>query len=107
MRDEIRLGNEALAQNDMETAKQPFQHLLDHGGTPMQEQSAGNRLPGDAGHARRAAPSSATGAATQASYRGWWHNTSQARAVEHRSMPGVARESMDPARSVHQALSHS
>lgn len=27
MRDEIRLGNEALAQNDMETAKQHFQHL--------------------------------------------------------------------------------
>jgi hypothetical protein len=44
MRDEIRLGNEALAQNDMETAKQHFQHLLDHGGTPMQEQIAGNRL---------------------------------------------------------------
>ena len=44
MRDEIRLGNEALAQNDMETAKQHFQHLLDHGGTPLQEQIAGNRL---------------------------------------------------------------
>ena len=44
MLDEIRLGNEALAQNDMETAKQHFQHLLDHGGTPMQEQIAGNRL---------------------------------------------------------------
>ena len=102
MREDIRLGNEALAQNDMETAKQHFQHLLDHGGTPMQEQIAG-----DSGHARRATPSSATGEATQASYRGWWHNTSQARAVEHRSMPGVARESMDPARSVHQALSHS
>jgi len=44
MREEIRLGNAALAQNDMETAKQHFQHLLDHGGTPMQEQIAGNRL---------------------------------------------------------------
>ena len=44
MRDEMRLGNAALAQNDMETAKQHFQHLLDHGGTPMQEQIAGNRL---------------------------------------------------------------
>jgi hypothetical protein len=44
MRHEMRLGNAALAQNDMETAKQPFQHLLDHGGTPMQEQIAGNRL---------------------------------------------------------------
>ena len=44
MREEIRLGNEALAQNDMETAKQHFQQLLDHGGTPIQEQIAGNRL---------------------------------------------------------------
>jgi hypothetical protein len=44
MREDIRLGNEALAQNDMETAKQHFQHLLDHGGTPMQKQIAANRL---------------------------------------------------------------
>ena len=44
MREEIRLGNAALAQNNMETAKQHFQHLLDHGGTPLQEQIAGNRL---------------------------------------------------------------
>ena len=43
MREEIRLGNAALAQNDMETAKQHFQHLLDQGGTPLQEQIAGNR----------------------------------------------------------------
>ena len=44
MREEIRRGNEALAQNDMATAKQHFQHLLDHGGTPMQQQIAANRL---------------------------------------------------------------
>jgi hypothetical protein len=44
MREDIRLGNEALAQNDMETAKQHFQHLLDQGGTPMQKQIAENRL---------------------------------------------------------------
>ena len=44
MREEIRLGNEALAQNDLETAKRHFQHLLDHGGTHMQEQIAANRL---------------------------------------------------------------
>jgi hypothetical protein len=44
MREEIRLGNAALAQNDMETAQQHFQRLLDHGGTPLQEQIAGNRL---------------------------------------------------------------
>ena len=44
MREEIRLGNEALAQNDMETAKQYFQQLLDHGGTHMQKQIAENRL---------------------------------------------------------------
>ena len=42
MRDEIRLGNAALAPNDRETAQQPFHHLLDHGGTSMQEQIAGN-----------------------------------------------------------------
>ena len=41
MREEIRLGNAALAQNDMATAKQHFQHLLDQGGTPLQEQIAG------------------------------------------------------------------
>jgi hypothetical protein len=44
MRDEMRLGNAALAQHDRETAQQPFQHLLDHGGTPLQEQMAANRL---------------------------------------------------------------
>jgi hypothetical protein len=44
MREEIRLGNEALAQNDIETAKQHFQQLLDHGGTPIQQQIAVNRL---------------------------------------------------------------
>jgi hypothetical protein len=44
MREEIRLGNEALAQNDLETAKQHFQHLLDYGGTHMQMQIAENRL---------------------------------------------------------------
>ena len=44
MREELRLGNAALAQNDMETAKQHFQQLLDHGGTLLQEQVAGNRL---------------------------------------------------------------
>ena len=44
MREEIRLGNEALAQNDMESAKQHFQQLLDNGGTPLQEHIAANRL---------------------------------------------------------------
>jgi hypothetical protein len=44
MREEIRLGNEALAQNDIEAAKQHFQHLLDTGGTLMQERIAVNRL---------------------------------------------------------------
>jgi hypothetical protein len=44
MREEIRLGNEALAQNDLETAKRHFQQLLDHGGTHIQEQIVGNRL---------------------------------------------------------------
>jgi hypothetical protein len=44
MREEIRLGNEALAQNDIETAQRYFQQLLDNGGTPLQEQIASNRL---------------------------------------------------------------
>jgi hypothetical protein len=44
MREEIRLGNEALAQNDLETAKRHFQQLLDTGGTPLQMQIAANRL---------------------------------------------------------------
>ena len=44
MREEIRLGNEALAQNELETAKRHFQQLLDTGGTPLQMQIAANRL---------------------------------------------------------------
>lgn len=44
MREEIRQGNEALARNDMETAKQCFQALLANGGTPTQERIATNRL---------------------------------------------------------------
>ena len=42
MREEIRLGNEALAQNDLETATRHCQQLLDTGGTPLQ--IAANRL---------------------------------------------------------------
>jgi hypothetical protein len=37
MREEIRLGNEALARNDFETAKQYFQQILVTDGTPMQK----------------------------------------------------------------------
>ena len=44
MREEIRLGNEALARNDIETARQCFQQLLATGGTPTQERIAANRL---------------------------------------------------------------
>ena len=44
MRKEIRLGNEALARKDMETARQHFQQLLATGGTPLQERIAENRL---------------------------------------------------------------
>jgi hypothetical protein len=44
MREEIRLGNAALAQNDLEAAKQHFQQLLATGGTHIQEQIAANRL---------------------------------------------------------------
>jgi hypothetical protein len=44
MREEIRLGNAALAENDLETAKRHFQQLLDTGGTHIQEQIAANRL---------------------------------------------------------------
>jgi hypothetical protein len=44
MREEIRLGNEALARDDLETARQCFQQLLAAGGTPTQERIAANRL---------------------------------------------------------------
>lgn len=44
MREEIRLGNEALARNDIETARRCFQQLLATGGTPIQERIAVNRL---------------------------------------------------------------
>ena len=44
MREEIRLGNEALACHDMETAKHHFEKLLATGGTPLQERIATNRL---------------------------------------------------------------
>ena len=44
MRDEMHFGNAALAQHDMATAQQHFHHLLDHGGTPLQEQIAENRV---------------------------------------------------------------
>lgn len=44
MREEIRLGNEALAQNDIETAKRHFEQLLANGGTVTQERIATNRL---------------------------------------------------------------
>jgi hypothetical protein len=40
----MRLGNAALAQNDLETAKRHFQQLLDTGGTHIQEQIAANRV---------------------------------------------------------------
>jgi hypothetical protein len=44
MREEIRLGNEALARDDLETARRCFQQLLTAGGTPTQERIATNRL---------------------------------------------------------------
>ena len=44
MREEIRLGNEALAGHDIETAKRHFEQLLANGGTPLQERIAANRL---------------------------------------------------------------
>jgi hypothetical protein len=44
MREEIRLGNEALAHNDLDRARQYFQQLLSQGGTVLQERIAENRL---------------------------------------------------------------
>jgi hypothetical protein len=44
MREEIRLGNEALARNDFETAKQYFQQILVTDGTLLQKRIAANRL---------------------------------------------------------------
>lgn len=44
MREEIRLGNEAMERNDFETARQHFQQLLSEGGTALQVRIAENRL---------------------------------------------------------------
>lgn len=44
MREEIRLGNEALSRHDFETAKRCFQQLLFIGGTSIQMRIAKNRL---------------------------------------------------------------
>ena len=44
MREEIRLGNEALARDDLDTARQCFQQLLVEGGTALQCRIAENRL---------------------------------------------------------------
>ena len=44
VREEIRLGNEALAQNDLETARQYFQQVLVTEATEVQKRIAANRL---------------------------------------------------------------
>lgn len=44
MREEIRLGNEALARNDLETARQCFQQVLVTEATEVQKRIAANRL---------------------------------------------------------------
>ena len=44
MREEIRLGNEALERNDLDTARQYFQQVLTDGGTAVQLRIAENRL---------------------------------------------------------------
>ena len=44
VREEIRLGNEALAQNDFETARQCFQQVLVTDATEVQKRIAANRL---------------------------------------------------------------
>ena len=44
MREEIRLGNEALERNALDEARQHFQKLLAQGGTEVQLRIARNRL---------------------------------------------------------------
>ena len=44
MREEIRLGNEALARHDLETARQYFQQVLATEATEVQKRIAANRL---------------------------------------------------------------
>ncbi len=44
MREEIRLGNEAMERKDFETARQHFQQLLAAGGTDVQVRIAENRI---------------------------------------------------------------
>ena len=44
VREEIRLGNEALARNDLDTARQCFQQVLVTEATEVQKRIAANRL---------------------------------------------------------------
>lgn len=44
MREEIRLGNEALSRGDLQEASGHFQALLEKGGTALEERIARNRL---------------------------------------------------------------
>lgn len=44
MREEIRLGNEALSRGDLQEASGHFQALLQKGGTALEERIARNRL---------------------------------------------------------------
>jgi len=44
VREEIRLGNEALARHDLETARQYFQQVLTTEATVVQKRIAANRL---------------------------------------------------------------
>ena len=58
----------------------------------------GEPLAGNSG-TTRGAPPSAAGETTHASYRCWWQNTSQDRAIEHQSMPCVVRDGLDSVRA--------
>ena len=64
MREAIRLGHAALAQNELETAKRHCQQRRATGGTPLQTHCR-EPLAGDAGHAR-GTPDAATGETAQA-----------------------------------------
>ena len=72
MREAIRLGNEALAQNDLETAKRYFQALLDTGGTPLPDAHCCEPLVGNSDYASRTLH--ATGETAQASQSVSGHN---------------------------------
>ena len=86
MREEIRLGNAALAQNDMETATTALSTPAGPGRHASAGADCGEPLAGDSGQASGALRS-ATGETTHTSFHAWWHTTPQDKDVEPSPIP--------------------